>query len=263
MREILPKIIGGVVLLSVVGGGAMMMTRNKNTAATGPVPVAAPTAVMTAPPPVPEEQARYKRDMLGYDDTVTAAATPPKVVAAAVVANAPPPAIPAENSGRAKLQVGKTAGAIKLSSIQLKAGEKISLYYTCNQKNVSPPLTWSNAPSGTKSFVILMEGPDRGRGEPLQWGVYNIPASQTSLGEALPKIPMDDKGIGQAMTEAGPVGYVGPCSPKGAATFVFSIYALDAELKLHGGATRNELINAMNGHIIDMMKLPVTHYFRL
>lgn len=285
MRDILPKIIGGVIVVAVIGGAAMMVTRHKEVP-----PVTAP-GVATSAPPAPvetivQEQRKYKRDMLDYvpesTPVITAAKKPEPasvqtgttVATSGLIPGVAPgtsvaassisqkPASPAY-AGRVKLELEKLAHEIKLSSSQLKAGEKISLYYTCNQKNVSPPLNWSNAPSGTKSYVVMLEGPDRGSGEPLQWGVYNIPPSETSLGEAVPKVPMLDKGVGQAQTELGPVGYTGPCIPKGEFVFVFSVYALDTELKLHGGATRNELIGAMNGHIIDMAKLPVSHYFRL
>jgi Raf kinase inhibitor-like YbhB/YbcL family protein len=289
MREILPKIIGGVVVLAVIGGGAAMVMRHKNPTQVE-APGMVPGAASSLPPPpattVVQETRKYKRDMLGYVPDTAAAATAvspakpepahtaasvatsgliPGVApgAAATSSNTRPAPAPAEYAGRIKLQMDKLANEIKLESAQLKPGEKISLYYSCNQKNVSPPLNWAHAPSGTKSFVVMLEGPDKGRGQPLQWGVYNIPASQTSLGEAVPKVAMDDKGMGQAQTELGPIGYAGPCIPKGESIFVFSVYALDIELKLYGGATRNELIKAMNGHVIDMAKLPVTHYFRL
>jgi Raf kinase inhibitor-like YbhB/YbcL family protein len=282
MRENLPKIIGSIVLVAVIGGGIMTFKHGKNSdpmPSTLTSPAVMPVAGSALAPPATavlvQESRRYKRDMLGYEDTgsaalpATAIAPPrpqsvPTVIDAGPLQGPPAPSVEAaQHAGRATLLTGKLAHQIRLESPQIKAGEKISLYYSCNQKNVSPPLSWSNAPSGTKSFVVMMEGPDKGRGHLLQWGVYNIPSSQNSLPEALPKVPVNDKGIGQAQNELGPVGYSGPCIPRGQFTFVFSVYALDTEVKLHGGASRNELINAMNGHVIDRAELPVLHYFRL
>jgi Raf kinase inhibitor-like YbhB/YbcL family protein len=161
------------------------------------------------------------------------------------------------------LQTGNLPEKMLLSSSAIQPNEKISLYYTCYQKNVSPPLEWKNAPEGAKSFVILLEFTDLDKAMPWLWAVYNIPEKTGSLPEALPKTPVTKDNLEQMAADNGNAGYLGPCQPKGEHRYNFKIFALDTVLELKGGASEADLIRAMNDHILDMGKLPFLHYYRL
>lgn len=285
MTNTLPKLIGAVAVVAVMGGAVVMMKGPRQDPQPSGIPVPPPVINLATPPVVTPAKPKIKRDMLDYEEpaptqNVVKAPAPAPVAPTTTLpvptpgssttpgsnfnlATIPPPLAAApQQTARAALEETKTTGQMKLESAQLLPGKKIPLAYTCYQKNISPSLNWSGAPSGTKNFAIVLEGPDKGRGHPLQWGVYNIPASQTSLPEGLSKTPSTDKGA-QAETDVGPIGYAGPCVPKGEVTYTFSVFALDTELKLRPGATRDELFKAMNGHILDTAKLSAWHYYRL
>jgi Raf kinase inhibitor-like YbhB/YbcL family protein len=161
------------------------------------------------------------------------------------------------------LQMDNLPEKMLLSSSAIQPNEKISLYYTCYQKNVSPPLEWKNAPEGTKSFVVLLEFTDSDKAMPWLWAVYNIPEKSGSLPEGLPKTPVTEDNLEQMAADNGNAGYLGPCQPKGEHHYNFKVFALDTVLELKGGAGEADLIHAMNGHILDMGKLPFLHYYRL
>lgn len=202
-------------------------------------------------PPLPDPPLSYPhRDLL--EDTVATAAPPPD----SVVAPLPP-----EGSA---LQWGRLAGTLKLSSPTLKENDRIPRDHTCNGKNQSPPLSWSGAPRGTQSFVVLFEQPDAAKGDQLQWSLYNIPASVSTLPAAVPTGPEPGNGLGQGINDAvGNTGFVGPCIPRGQIPYQLRIFALDTPLNLPGGAQKEALFEAMNGHILDMAVMRLVHFYRL
>jgi Raf kinase inhibitor-like YbhB/YbcL family protein len=114
----------------------------------------------------------------------------------------------------------------------------------CQGDNFSPPLAWVGAPAGTQSFAILMIDPD-GRNW-LHWLQFNIPASVTSLPEAIGGPVMGIKGI----NDFDEPGYGGPCPPSGTHHYVFTLYALDTTLSLSEGASRADFESAIKGHIL-------------
>ena len=99
--------------------------------------------------------------------------------------------------------------------------------YTCEGEDISPPLFWSKGPDKTRSYLVLCEdegGPD---GTVRYWGVYDIPADETSLIEDLPP-RTEDEGIKQAENDFNTIGYEGPCPPRGdgAHQYRFKVWAL-------------------------------------
>ncbi len=131
--------------------------------------------------------------------------------------------------------------------------------YACLGLNTSPPLHWSGAPAGVKAFVVFMDDPDAG-GTFTHWVVYNIPASETELPEAIPATKSFDNGVQQGLNGSGTIGYTGPCPPKRVLHhYRFFVYALDAALTVDAGVTRQEVTNAMNGHILAIGKLTGTY----
>lgn len=150
--------------------------------------------------------------------------------------------------------------------------------YKGEGENVSPPLAWSGAPPGTKSFALICDDPDapsreapRKEGPWVHWVVYNIPADATSLPAGASGRPAEGsaqagaaKGWAEGTTDFGgePV-YGGPMPPPGSGThrYFFKLYALDATLSLKSGAakTKKELLGAMQEHILAETKLMGTY----
>jgi Raf kinase inhibitor-like YbhB/YbcL family protein len=122
----------------------------------------------------------------------------------------------------------------------------------CPGQNVSPPLSWSNAPANTKSFAIMMHDPDGGNGLGADhWVAYGIPASKTSLAEGEASTsPKDWTGGKNAVNSD---HYFGPCGPVGHALHHYTITMVATDIepgKLMPGLTRNELIAALRGHAL-------------
>lgn len=149
-----------------------------------------------------------------------------------------------------------TKMSLKLTSPAFRDGERIPQKYTCEGKDVSPPLEWSGAPEGTKSFALICDDPDAPMGTWVHWVVYNIPNTTNSLLEAVPKGDVVLGGVSQGMTSFGWVGYGGPCPPRGPAhRYFFKLYALDTLLNLEPGVTKEKLLKAMEGHILATAQL--------
>ncbi len=108
------------------------------------------------------------------------------------------------------------------------AGRPIPEKYTCDGPDVSPPLAWTNAPAGTKSFALIADDPDAPGGIWVHWVVYNLPPTLTALAENTPPSPQLPDGAKQGVNDFGQTGYRGPCPPAGRLhRYVFNIYALD------------------------------------
>ncbi len=125
--------------------------------------------------------------------------------------------------------------------------------YTCDGANVSPPLTWDEAPAGTKSFALIVDDPDApDPAEPkmtyVHWVLYNLPASATGLPEgAANAVPT---GAQQGVNDWHHTGYGGPCPPIGKHRYFFKLYALDTLLPNLRNPTKSSLEKAMQGHIL-------------
>jgi Raf kinase inhibitor-like YbhB/YbcL family protein len=119
----------------------------------------------------------------------------------------------------------------------------------CGGENVSPPLEWSNAPAGTKSFAIVMQDPDGGRGTGSNhWVAYGIPASRTGLKEG--EASTSPKEWVGGKNSVGTDHYFGPCGPAGDAQHHYIITVIATPLEpgqLNPGLTREELLQALRG----------------
>ncbi|NPB05291.1 MAG: YbhB/YbcL family Raf kinase inhibitor-like protein [Aquificae bacterium] len=142
---------------------------------------------------------------------------------------------------------------MKISSPAFENGGTIPQTFTCDGKNESPPLVFSEIPEGTKSLVLIMHDPDAPAGDFTHWLVYSIPPTVKGLPRNLPKKPVLEKGILQGVNDFGFVGYGGPCPPPwdGPHRYYFELYALDYEPNLKPGATREEVERALEGHVIE------------
>jgi hypothetical protein len=141
--------------------------------------------------------------------------------------------------------------SIEVTSTAFKAGETIPKQYTGDGADRSPPLCWSEPPSGTKSLAMICDDPDAPRGTWVHWVLFNLPAQARELEEGVPTKETLGNGSKQGNNDFGNIGYGGPAPPKGKPhRYFFKLYALDAALDLSAGATKAELEQAMKGHIL-------------
>jgi Raf kinase inhibitor-like YbhB/YbcL family protein len=138
---------------------------------------------------------------------------------------------------------------MQITSSAFKEGEPIPAKYTCDGENISPPLAWRDAPRNTKTFALIVHDPDAPAGDWVHWVVYHIPANVTELSEHAPPTESLPNGAMQGRNDFKKIGYGGPCPPSGTHRYYFRLYALDADLPLHSGATRKDVENAMRGHV--------------
>jgi len=139
---------------------------------------------------------------------------------------------------------------IKITTSAFVPGGKIPGKYTCDELDVSPPLTWTSVPEGTKTFALICDDPDAPMGTWVHWVLFNLPADIQELPENIPPERELESGGKQGMNDFRKIGYGGPCPPGGTHRYYFKLYALDTELDLEVGATKRELLKAMEGHIL-------------
>jgi Raf kinase inhibitor-like YbhB/YbcL family protein len=144
---------------------------------------------------------------------------------------------------------------IWLWSNAFKEGEFIPRKYTCDDINVSPPLGWDRIPVKAKSLALICDDPDAPMGTWVHWVIYNIPVNINNLAENIPSDGVLETGALQGTNDFRKTGYGGPCPPGGTHRYYFKIYALNSELELNPGATKGELLHAMEGHILSDGKL--------
>ncbi len=153
--------------------------------------------------------------------------------------------------------VNADADNFVLKSPKFSNNTKIPVLYTCNGKNLSPPLEWKNAPTNTRSFALILSCPDAGGEAFYNWVIYNIPSNVRELAEGanngnLPAGTLvGDNGIGDAI-------YRGPCPPDDLKLhYIFTLYALDKKLNLFSEADIGEVFAAMRGHILKQAELRI------
>ena len=139
---------------------------------------------------------------------------------------------------------------IKVTSSAFEQGGMIPAKYTCDGDDVSPPLKWAPVPDGTESIALISDDPDAPVGTWVHWVMYNIPAGVTELAENVPPDKVLPNGAKQGITDFRRIGYGGPCPPSGTHRYFFKIYALDTQLDLQAGASKDNLLKAMQGHIL-------------
>jgi len=143
-----------------------------------------------------------------------------------------------------------------LSSSAFANGESIPVIYTCNGKRISPALAWTEPPAGTQSFALIVD--DLDAGNYVHWLLYNIPAAQRSLPEAVQTGQELDGGMVQGLSGGAVFVYVGMCPPA-LHHYSFKLYALDLMLKKEQGAGRASLLAAIQGHILAQSELIGTY----
>jgi Raf kinase inhibitor-like YbhB/YbcL family protein len=144
---------------------------------------------------------------------------------------------------------------MKITSAAFTEGGLIPAKYTCDGKDISPPLAWEDVPAGTKSLAIISDDPDAPVGTWVHWVIYNIPPNMKKLDENIKPEKESKTGMRQGNNDWPRIGYGGPCPPSGTHRYYFKLYALDAAVDLNPGATKAQLIKAMKGHILSEAQL--------
>lgn len=144
-----------------------------------------------------------------------------------------------------------------LTSPAFREGQQIPEKYTCDGANISPPLSWSSVPQGTRSLVLFIDDPDapdpaHPRMDWTHWLLYNIPPQTVSLVEGVRDLP---HGTRMGFTDFRQQEYSGPCPPIGNHRYFHRLYALDIVLPDLGKASKRDIESAMKGHVLGEAEL--------
>ena len=163
--------------------------------------------------------------------------------------------------------------SIVFTSPSFNEKKRIPKKHTCtkisaNEPNISPPVAWDNVPDGVVTFSLIMDSLDGVKDtERVHWVIWNLPADQRELTEAVEHSGALENGAVQGANDSGETGYLGPCPPvlvigqegdisagvfkkQEIERYTFRIYALDTALDLAAGASKTDLLSAMEGHIL-------------
>jgi Raf kinase inhibitor-like YbhB/YbcL family protein len=149
-----------------------------------------------------------------------------------------------------------------LSSAAFVDSGTIPQKFTCDGANVSPALTWSGTPANTQTLALIADDPDAPGGTWVHWVLFNLPGKANALPE---NVARDEtlSSLGNAVqgrNDFKKLGYGGPCPPPGKPhRYFFKLYALDTPLALHPGATKAQVEDAMQGHIVATAQLIGTY----
>lgn len=146
--------------------------------------------------------------------------------------------------------------AMTLRSEAFQEGGNIPAKFTCDGDDMSPPLNWGGMPAQTGSFALIVDDPDAPGGVFTHWVIFDLGANTHHLGEGVRPVPQLPDGATQGQNSFGKIGYGGPCPPQGPAHhYVFTVYALDVMLRLPPGSSKEQVLGAMEGHILDQGQL--------
>lgn len=150
--------------------------------------------------------------------------------------------------------------AFTLSSSAFKAGAEIPRQHSCDGADLSPALSWSGAPAGTKSFVLIVDDPDAPVGTWVHWVLYDLPSTATELPQGVPNDETLASGAKHGVNDFRKTGYGGPCPPPGKPhRYFFKLYALDAPTNLKPHATKAQVLRAIEGHVLGQAELMGTY----
>jgi hypothetical protein len=156
-----------------------------------------------------------------------------------------------EKAPQPTLKEAEKVPEIQITSTEFNEGGIIPKEYTCDGKDISPPLSWGPLPENTKSIVLIVDDPDAPSGTFTHWIIFNIPPDVREMPAGVPQKERLEDGSVQGKNDFKRIGYNGPCPPRGPPhNYRFKVYALDTLLPLEPGATKKDVIEAMAGHIL-------------
>ncbi len=139
---------------------------------------------------------------------------------------------------------------LNIKSSAFDEGELIPEKYTCDGEDVSPPLSWAQLPKETRSIVLICDDPDAPMGTWVHWVLFGLSPDTLELAEGISPEKEVLGGAKQSLNDFRKYGYGGPCPPGGTHRYFFKLYAVDTQVDLNAGATKNEVLNAIKGHIL-------------
>lgn len=142
--------------------------------------------------------------------------------------------------------------AFNLTSSAFAPNTNIPTEYTCHGANISPPLSWSEAPTLTRAYALVMDDPDAPRGTWDHWLLYNIPATMHQLPTEVNTAAI---GLTEGKNSWQKLPYGGPCPPQGTHRYIFTLYALKQNLQLPSGLTKQQLLEQIRPYIIETATL--------
>ncbi|MBL7065622.1 MAG: YbhB/YbcL family Raf kinase inhibitor-like protein [Anaerolineae bacterium] len=145
--------------------------------------------------------------------------------------------------------------SFELTSPAFAHGEPIPHQYTCDGEDISPPLRWSDPPQGAQSLALIADDPDAPVGTWVHWVLYNLPAETRGLPEDVPPDADLPDGSRHGRNSWRRLGYGGPCPPGGTHRYFFKLYALDTVLDLAPGASKKQLLQTIEGHVLAQAEL--------
>lgn len=145
--------------------------------------------------------------------------------------------------------------SLKLSSSAFSDHGNIPDKYTCAGKNISPPLSWTDIPKGTRSLALVCDDPDAPAGTWDHWILFNLPATKTHIEEGITSSSEFEDGSRHGKNSWGRSDYGGPCPPSGRHRYFFKLFALDTLVNLPPGIPKSELEKSMRGHILAEAKI--------
>jgi Raf kinase inhibitor-like YbhB/YbcL family protein len=156
----------------------------------------------------------------------------------------------------------ETTMPLTLTSPAFEPNGPIPPIYTCDGNDISPPLSWSGLPPGTKSLALIVDDPDAPDPAAPQrtwvhWVLYNIPPEAKGLEQGARHLP---PGTIQGINDWKRTGYGGPCPPIGRHRYFFKLYALDTMLTGLSNPTKQQLLDAMKGHVLEKTELIGTYH---
>ncbi|MBN9390679.1 MAG: YbhB/YbcL family Raf kinase inhibitor-like protein [Chloroflexi bacterium] len=149
--------------------------------------------------------------------------------------------------------------SISVNSSQFGEGQTIPAKYTCQGENISPPLAWNGLPENTQSLVLIMDDPDAPVGTWVHWVLYNLSPALTGLPEGVATGGKEVADTQQGLNSWKKPGYGGPCPPNGTHRYFFRLYALDVMLNLKAAPTKQQILKAMQNHVLDQGELMGTY----
>ena len=159
-------------------------------------------------------------------------------------------AVDGPTDGGADADAKMTPAPFTLTSTAYAAGGSIPAVHTCNGANLSPPLSWSDAPAGTQSYAVVMRDISLASADNYHWVIYDIPAATTSLpqgvqsGVASPPVPAGAKQTYWSFGAS--YSYLGPCPPTGIHEYQLTVYAFSTPtLAVPAGTTDPAVVDAV------------------
>lgn len=152
---------------------------------------------------------------------------------------------------------------MKITSGAFVDGGSMTAKYTCEGQNISPPLQWAGVPDGTRSLVLIVDDPDAP--DPaapkmtyVHWVLYNLPIDINGLSEGTAQTDLP-VGTLEGLNDWQRTGYGGPCPPIGRHRYYFKLYALDVVLENLAEPTKDQLLAAMEGHVLEQAQVVGTY----